>query len=158
MRFLLWPADALSLEFRRGQTFFSLLSDLYYGHCPKDRAEHIITSQQCLSFLLFVANWMDRWKLLIFQEEYIQKGVPWGWGLAVYGFRPDTCYHGGPWSIPGLGTEIPHPASLHLRQNQKQEQRTAKNEYMKDIHLSKHRVNFLDLINLVLRFKFWTLD
>jgi len=47
------------------------------------------------------------------------EGSSLGWGWGVYRFRPDTFYHGGPCSIPGLGTEIPLQASAHLRQETK---------------------------------------
>ena len=92
---------------------------------------------------------------MISQEEYVQKGVPWGGVGVSTGSDPTlitTEAHG-----PSLVWELrPHIKPLHTSgKKQKQtKKKKSKNEYMKDIHLSKHRVDFLDLINLVFRFKF----
>ena len=58
--------------------------------------------------------------------------------------------------VPSLVWELrSHIKPLHTSgKKQREKEKKCRNEYMKDIHLSKHRVNFLDLINLVFRFKF----
>ena len=103
----------------------------------------MITSQKRLSFLqFFLANWMEREKLLIFQEECVQKGVPW-WSRGS-----DIC---GPYSIPGLGTEIPHQSSANHRQKTRKRKYPKMNTWEKT-PLSKYRIDGFRLNDKVLRF------
>ena len=52
--------------------------------------------------------------------------------------------------VPSLVWELrSHIKPLHTSgKKQREKEKKCRNEYMKDIHLSKHRVNFLDFINL----------
>ena len=84
---------------------------------------------------------------MIFQEEYVQKGVPGvgGWSTGSDPTLLTTEAH-----VPSLVWEVrshfkPLPTS---GKKQREKEKKSKNEYMKDMHLSKHRVDFLDLINL----------
>ena len=61
-----------------------------------------------------------------------RREFPGGLGVQTRYFH--SC---GPYSIPGLGTEIPHQSSAHHRQKTKK----SKNEHMKKNLLSKYRID-----------------
>ena len=85
----------------------------------------MITRQKRLSFLqFFLANWMEREKLLIFQEECVQKGVPW-WSRGSDSVLSHRWPVFNPW--PGNGD----PTSVLCKPQAKNKKKEiSKNEYM----------------------------